>query len=198
MATNPRSKNPNDAALSAVEEALRLDLSPDDEAEPGSRADRRAASGDPSRPAPEPRPTPTAAQRQCPPPRGAAHPGAAAPQRPGPPRPPRRTDRRRRGDPPLGAARRRPKPQARASLGRGAAAAAAPARARTERRAAASPPMTTAARAGIGGYPRRPSRLIYPAATALSVVWAVVVLVYRAVDRRPVRRRRRRSPRRAS
>ena len=25
MATNPRAKNPNDAALSAVEEALRLD-----------------------------------------------------------------------------------------------------------------------------------------------------------------------------
>ena len=35
MATNPRTKNPNDAALSAVEEALRLDFSPGDEAAAG-------------------------------------------------------------------------------------------------------------------------------------------------------------------
>ena len=41
MATNPRTKNPNDAALSAVEEALRLDLSPEDEAEPDRAAPPR-------------------------------------------------------------------------------------------------------------------------------------------------------------
>ena len=33
MATTPRTKNPNDAALSAVEEALRLDYTPEEETE---------------------------------------------------------------------------------------------------------------------------------------------------------------------
>ena len=55
--------------------------------------------------------------------------------------------------------------------------------------AAASPPTTTAA--ARRRIQRRPSRLIYPTAAALSVVWAVVVLAYAHVDRRPVRRRRR-------
>ena len=38
MATNPRAKTPNDAALSAVEEALRLDFGgPSDDGERGKR-----------------------------------------------------------------------------------------------------------------------------------------------------------------
>jgi hypothetical protein len=41
MATNPRTKNPNDAALSAVEEALRLDYSPEEEAAEGNRGEPR-------------------------------------------------------------------------------------------------------------------------------------------------------------
>ena len=55
MATNPRTKNPNDAALSAVEEALRLDYEPgaDSTAEP-ERAPRQRR--------PEP-PRPDAARR---------------------------------------------------------------------------------------------------------------------------------------
>jgi hypothetical protein len=41
MATNPRTKTPNDAALSAVEEALRLDFGgPGDDADQEARASR--------------------------------------------------------------------------------------------------------------------------------------------------------------
>ena len=79
MATNPR-KTPNDAALSAVEEALRLDFGA---AEEGER--ERSASRRPPEPrAPEPRPPAADANRR--PDMAPASAGGAADPRPAPPR----------------------------------------------------------------------------------------------------------------
>src|SRR5438034_10732453 len=98
MATNPRAKTPNDAALSAVEEALRLDFGgPGDD---GERATKRP---------PEPR-APEGS-------RAAAAADAARrselqrrPETPRMPAPPRRIEQQKRVEEPPSAARR-PQPE---------------------------------------------------------------------------------------
>ncbi len=166
MATNPRPKNPNETALSAVEDALRLDYAPDAapsvEPEDTARRDRRT----------EPRAPSTEAPR-----RGAEQQRRSeAPRPPAPP--PRRAEAAPSAPPP-----RREEPRRNEGAGARAFADAA-----AEADVAPTPrPRAAEQRRGrfaanddrrpVGAsMQRRPSRLIYPTAAVLSAAWAIFVV----------------------
>jgi hypothetical protein len=164
MATNPRSKTPNDAALSAVEEALRLDFGgPGEDSE---RAPRRP----PEPRAPESRSAADAVRRSEMGRRPETSRLPAPPRRLEPPRPsPAREEAPPRRPEPAPAASARPAEEE-------AAPQPQPARPRaagTRSRFAANDDRRPA---GMMGYTRRPSRMIYPTAMALSLLWAIIVV----------------------
>ena len=186
MATNPR-KTPNDAALSAVEEALRLDFGA---AEEGER-DRSASRRPPEPRAPEPRPPAADANRR--PDMAQRRPEAsrtpAPPRRAEPPPPPRRRRSPRRPTPTRHRSNCRRRPSPRPSLNRSSPSLPPRPRAAEQRgrgRFAANDDRRAAL--PTGGYPRRPSRLIYPVAMGVSVLWAVLVISM-GISRRCLQRR---------
>jgi hypothetical protein len=173
MATNPRSRNNTDAALSAVEEALRLDFG--SQAEDPERNTRRPP--EPRAPETGPRADlmrrgelarrPEASRTPAPPRRGPepvrSEPPRTEARRPEPaPMPPPREDARR-PEPPR--AEDDPAPQVQQARPRAAGARSRLA-ANDDRRGSIA----------LAAYQRRPSRLIYPVAIALSLFWAVVVI----------------------
>ncbi len=171
MATNPR-KTPNDAALSAVEEALRLDFGAGEDSErerpPPRRPPEPRAPEPPRQPAMDAPRRPEGMQRRAEAPRMPAPPRRA--EGPSQPPPPRRPESAADIGPPPPLAQPAPQPQpqmppparprAAEQRGRGRFAA------NDDRRAPVS----------AGTYPRRPSRLIYPVAMGLSVLWAVIAV----------------------
>src|SRR3990167_4992396 len=114
MATSPRTKTPNDAALSAVEEALRLDFGgPEEEADAENAAlarsdQRRERRPEPSRAGDVSRPSGEPVRR------GELLRRPEAPRTPAPPRrgepPPRRFEEPRRAEAPRPEETRRPEP----------------------------------------------------------------------------------------
>ncbi|HWA84795.1 MAG TPA: hypothetical protein VG710_01120, partial [Opitutus sp.] len=176
MATTPRTKNPNDAALSAVEEALRLDYAPDEapaatgtDDAAAERRDRRSearAAAEAARRSESQRrsegtriPAPPARRPEGAPPPRREEPRREEPRREDPPRRVAEAPARAFADAPP-EVEAPPSPRVRA------------AEARRSRFAANDDRRT------VAGPMRRPSRLIYPTAIVLSAAWALFVVVY--------------------
>src|SRR5260221_14161881 len=170
MATTPRTKNPNDAALSAVEEALRLDYTPEEDTgqveATGTKTPLKRRPALPVAETPQVRRPDT--QRR-----------SEAPRIPAPPRrtdqpPVRRAEEARR---PAEEPRRADLP-ARAYAEPEPETGPAPVRARAAEQRNRSRFAANDDRRPLNAPARRPSRLIYPGATVLSVAWALFVVVY--------------------